>query len=105
MHTFTAVSTADAYKVGDIDIESGERLYPGIGHGENLLRWGFIRKVYGILAAQILVTTAVTAATVLYTPINDLLRANSGFLLFPIHFDVFFCTGNVFLPKYTRYLR
>ncbi|KAG6428080.1 hypothetical protein SASPL_112329 [Salvia splendens] len=82
MHTYTAVSTADAHKVGDIDIESGERLYPGIGHGENLLRWGFIRKVYGILAAQILVTTAVTAATVLYAPINDLLRANSGLLLF-----------------------
>lgn len=90
MHTFTAVSTADAYKVGDIDIESGERLYPGIGHGENLLRWGFIRKVYGILAAQILVTTAVTAATVLYTPINDLLRANSGFLLFLV-FTPFIC--------------
>ncbi|KAL1548550.1 BI1-like protein [Salvia divinorum] len=82
MHAYTTVSTADALKVGDIDIESGDRLYPGIGHGENLLRWGFIRKVYGILAAQILVTTAVTAATVLYAPINDLLRANSGFLLF-----------------------
>ncbi|KAL1543184.1 BI1-like protein [Salvia divinorum] len=82
MHAYASVSTADDIKVGDIDIESGERLYPGIGHGENLLRWGFIRKVYGILAAQILVTTAVTAATVLYVPINDLLRENSGFLLF-----------------------
>ncbi|KAG6432200.1 hypothetical protein SASPL_103774 [Salvia splendens] len=82
MHAYASVSTADDVKVGDIDIESGERLYPGIGHGENQLRWGFIRKVYGILAAQILVTTAVTAATVLYVPINDLLRENSGFLLF-----------------------
>ncbi|XP_057771853.1 BI1-like protein [Salvia miltiorrhiza] len=85
MHAYTSVSTggiADGIKVGDIDIESGDRLYPGIGHGENLLRWGFIRKVYGILAAQILVTTLVTVATVLYAPINDLLRANSGLLLF-----------------------
>ncbi|KAG6435505.1 hypothetical protein SASPL_100379 [Salvia splendens] len=82
MHAYASVRTADDVKVGDIDIESGERLYPGIGHGENQLRWGFIRKVYGILAAQILVTTAFTAATVLYVPINDLLRENSGFLLF-----------------------
>ncbi|KAH6755535.1 Bax inhibitor-1 family protein [Perilla frutescens var. hirtella] len=85
MHAYTSVSTggaAAAMKGVDIDLESGDRLYPGIGHGENMLRWGFIRKVYGILAAQILVTTAVTAAIVLYAPINDLLRENSGVLLF-----------------------
>lgn len=92
MHGYASVSTGDAagLKVEDFDIESGDRLYPGIGHGENLLRWGFIRKVYGIMAAQILLTTAVTAATVLYAPINDLLRANPGFLLFLI-FTPFIC--------------
>ncbi|KAL3626194.1 BI1-like protein [Castilleja foliolosa] len=86
MFGYTSVSNAGAssagMKGGEIDLESGEMLYPGIGHGENQLRWGFIRKVYGILTAQILMTTAVSAATVLYTPINDLLRDNSGFLLF-----------------------
>ncbi|CAA6663559.1 unnamed protein product [Spirodela intermedia] len=41
---------------GDYDLESGG-LYPGISHGENQLRWGFVRKVYGILAAQIVLTT------------------------------------------------
>ncbi|KAL6971406.1 BI1-like protein [Sarracenia purpurea var. burkii] len=62
------------------DIEEGT-LYPGIGHGENQLRWGFIRKVYGILAAQLLLTTVVSSVTILYTPINDLLRGNSALLL------------------------
>ncbi|KAK4798223.1 hypothetical protein SAY86_030549 [Trapa natans] len=64
------------------DLESGETLYPGISYGENQLRWGFIRKVYGILAAQFLMTTVVSAVTVLYTPINELLGGNSGLLLF-----------------------
>jgi hypothetical protein len=84
MFSYTSVSSDGAaeMKRGEFDIESGDRLYPGIGLGENQLRWGFIRKVYGILAAQILMTTAVSAVTVLYDPINDLLRGNSGLLLF-----------------------
>lgn len=63
------------------DIEEGT-LYPGLGHGENQLRWGFIRKVYGILSAQIVLTTLVSLVTVLYSPINETLRGNSGLLLF-----------------------
>ncbi|XP_059434484.1 BI1-like protein [Corylus avellana] len=66
----------------EVDLESGETLYPGLSYGENQLRWGFIRKVYGILAAQLVLTTLVTFVTVLYSPINDLLRGNSGLLLF-----------------------
>ncbi|KAL3828837.1 hypothetical protein ACJIZ3_017639 [Penstemon smallii] len=86
MFGYTGVSSdvTAAKKGGEIDLESGDVLYPGIGFGENQLRWGFIRKVYGILSAQILLTTAISAATVLYTPINDLLRGNSGLLLFLI---------------------
>ncbi|KAL2923952.1 BI1-like protein [Bienertia sinuspersici] len=63
------------------DIEEGT-LYPGLGYGENQLRWGFIRKVYGILSAQIVLTTLVSLLTVLYTPINETLRGNSALLLF-----------------------
>lgn len=63
------------------DIEEGT-LYPGLGFGENQLRWGFIRKVYGILSAQIVLTTLVSLLTVLYTPINETLRGNSALLLF-----------------------
>ncbi|PKA54854.1 BI1-like protein [Apostasia shenzhenica] len=61
----------------DVDLEAGE-LYPGLSAGENELRWGFVRKVYGILAAQIVLTTAVSAATVFYVPINNLLSGSPG---------------------------
>lgn len=81
MYGFTSLNTEDGGIKGDI--EEGT-LYPGLGYGENQLRWGFIRKVYGILAAQILITTLVSAVTVLYAPINDLLRGSPGLLLFLI---------------------
>jgi len=81
MYGYTGFSSS-GHEKGEVDIEAGGMLYPGIGHGENQLRWGFIRKVYGILAAQILLTTVVSAVIVLYAPINDLLRGNSGLLLF-----------------------
>ncbi|GLT45697.1 hypothetical protein SLA2020_195110 [Shorea laevis] len=77
MYGFKRVSTKD-----EVDLEAGQTLYPGLSHGENQLRWGFIRKVYGILAAQILLTTVVSATVVFSTPVNDLLRDNSGVLLF-----------------------
>ncbi|CAL5400637.1 unnamed protein product [Camellia sinensis] len=51
MHGFERLSTTSKG-----DIEEGT-LYPGLGYGENQLRWGFIRKVYGILAAQLVLTT------------------------------------------------
>ncbi|XP_075506750.1 BI1-like protein [Primulina tabacum] len=83
MYGYAGVSSGDSgMKGGGVDLESGEMLYPGIGYGENQLRWGFVRKVYGILAAQIVLTTAVSAVTVLYLPINDLLRGSSALLLF-----------------------
>ncbi|XP_078446635.1 bax inhibitor-1 family protein [Wolffia australiana] len=65
---------------GDFDLESGG-LYPGISLGDSVLRWAFIRKVYGILAAQIVLTTIVSAVTVLYSPVNDLLRGSPGLVL------------------------
>ncbi|KAL8171335.1 hypothetical protein V2J09_023139 [Rumex salicifolius] len=63
------------------DIEEGT-LYPGLGYGENELRWGFIRKVYGILCARIVLTTLVSLVTVLCDPVNQLLQNNSSVLLF-----------------------
>lgn len=70
-------------KVEELDLETGgsSTLYPGLPRGENELRWGFVRKVYGILCAQILLTTAVSAVTVLYAPMNDLLMNSSGLAL------------------------
>ncbi|GAV63342.1 Bax1-I domain-containing protein [Cephalotus follicularis] len=69
-------------KAGEVDLEAGtgETLYPGLSYGENQLRWGFIRKVYGILAAQLVLTTIVSATVVLYSPLSGLLTGNSGLL-------------------------
>ncbi|ERN12422.1 hypothetical protein AMTRI_Chr01g137130 [Amborella trichopoda] len=64
-----------AYSKGDL--EAGT-LYPGLGYGENELRWGFIRKVYGILATQIVLTTVVAAIVVLHPPISHLLQNSPG---------------------------
>nr|GMD72643.1 BI1-like protein [Ipomoea batatas] len=80
MYGFERVSSSyDGGMKGDI--EEGT-LYPGIGFGENQLRWGFIRKVYGIISAQILLTTLVAGVTVLYAPLNEALKGSSGILLF-----------------------
>ncbi|XP_071723381.1 BI1-like protein [Rutidosis leptorrhynchoides] len=91
MKGYEGVSSTDV----DLEAGTGETLYPGLSYGENQLRWGFIRKVYGILAAQLILTTAVSAAVVLYAPLNGLLTGNSGlmflfcvlslFLIWPLH--------------------
>lgn len=79
----------------EIDLESGHTLYPGLKAGENQLRWDFICKVYGILASQVLLTTLVSAITVLCSPVNDLLRGSPALLLF---FSILplICTFNSF---------
>lgn len=60
----------------DLEAGNGEMLYPGISRGENALRWGFIRKVYGILCAQLLLTTIVSAVTVLHPTLNATLSSS-----------------------------
>ncbi|RWW11994.1 hypothetical protein GW17_00024358 [Ensete ventricosum] len=66
----------------DGDLEAGwSPLHPGLSRGESELRWGFVRKVYGILAAQILLTTTVSAATVLHPSVNTALAASPGLAL------------------------
>ncbi|GAB2210301.1 hypothetical protein Droror1_Dr00015564 [Drosera rotundifolia] len=81
MYGFERLTTPAPAKLGG-DIEEGTGiLYPGLSHGETQLRWGFIRKVYGILSAQIVLTTIVSMVTVLSAPINETLRGNSGLLL------------------------
>lgn len=77
MRGFTSVSSKEV----DLEAGNGEVLYPGLGLGENQLRWGLIRKVYGILAAQLVLTTVVSFFTVFYQPINDLLTGGSGLVL------------------------
>ncbi|GJN14259.1 hypothetical protein PR202_gb01058 [Eleusine coracana subsp. coracana] len=62
----------------DLEAGNGETLYPGISRGESALRWGFVRKVYGILAAQLILTTAVSALTVLHPTLNATLSTSPG---------------------------
>ncbi|XP_050219816.1 BI1-like protein [Mercurialis annua] len=79
MNGFTRLSTKE--KEVDLEAGNGETLYPGLSVGENELRWGLIQKVYGILSIQLILTTIVSAATVLYAPINSLLGESPGLLL------------------------
>ncbi|CAN1191461.1 BI1-like protein [Linum perenne] len=83
MYGFTRLSDKELGKEElDLEAGNGETLYPGLGVGESQLRWGLIQKVYGILAAQLVLTTIVSSFTVLYAPVNDLLRGSPGLLLF-----------------------
>ena len=50
------------------DIESQEELLvPGMSKTDNMLRWGFIRKVYGIVSLQ-LILTAIVAGIIYAVP-------------------------------------
>ncbi|KAM1168822.1 hypothetical protein ACFX13_031385 [Malus domestica] len=82
MHGYTDVGTNSDGKAAEVNIESGELLYPGLSKGENQLRWGFICKMYGILAAQIVLTTMISFVTVLYAPINYFLKGSPRIRIF-----------------------
>lgn len=66
---------------GSSDVESGLPLYPGIDSMDNALRWGFVRKVYGIISMQLLLTTIVAAAVVASPSAQRFLLANWGLQL------------------------
>lgn len=82
MYGYENLRSKELGKDGDIDLESGsgDKLFPGISYSENQLRWGLIRKVYGILTAQLLLTTLVSVAVVFYAPLSNLLQGSSGLL-------------------------
>lgn len=72
--------------MGYDDIETGfgqtAQLYPGIGAEENELRWGFIRKVYGILSVQLVLTTIVASFVVLIPAVTAFFLNTPGLLIF-----------------------
>eukprot|EP00238_Polyblepharides_amylifera_P006256 CAMPEP_0196579656 /NCGR_PEP_ID=MMETSP1081-20130531/24160_1 /TAXON_ID=36882 /ORGANISM="Pyramimonas amylifera, Strain CCMP720" /LENGTH=254 /DNA_ID=CAMNT_0041899303 /DNA_START=158 /DNA_END=922 /DNA_ORIENTATION=+ len=64
------------------NMESGipDLLYPGVSQAENILRLGFIRKVYGILSAQMVLTAAVSGTIVLNDSIKNAMVQTPGLL-------------------------
>ncbi|CAI5470559.1 unnamed protein product [Closterium sp. Yama58-4] len=67
------------------DVEAGpssDLLYPGITPSENEMRWGFIRKVYGIIGAQLLLTAAVGSCFALIPTVRDFGLTNGYFMFF-----------------------
>ncbi|XP_024371886.1 BI1-like protein [Physcomitrium patens] len=67
----------------DLEVGYGSTpaLYPGISADENELRWGFIRKVYGILSVQVLLTTVISAFVVSTPPVVEFFLSNIWVLL------------------------
>ena len=63
-------------KYGGGDVETGSALYPGISSTENMLRLGFIRKVFGIVSCQ-LVLTAIVATFLVVNPSTQSYLASS----------------------------
>ncbi|PSC76224.1 BI1 isoform A [Micractinium conductrix] len=60
------------------DVESGTLLYPGADALDNQLRWGFVRKVYGIITLQLACTALVAAAITSSVSVQHYLSANWG---------------------------
>jgi len=65
-------------KQHDYDQESADLLAPGFSKGEQILRWGFIRKVYGIVGAQLCLTTLVCATMMANKPLAEWVKATPG---------------------------
>eukprot|EP00884_Botryococcus_braunii_P000946 jgi/Botrbrau1/10852/Bobra.0025s0030.1 len=74
-------------------------LVPGISKLDNQLRWGFIKKVYGIIASQ-LVLTAIVAGTILASPpVRSFVTSNA---IFQITFALLPLVGLIPLYIYQR---
>lgn len=54
-------------------------LLPGISKTENALRWGFIRKVYGIIATQLILTAIVALAIYVLPPVQNFVLGSPAF--------------------------
>ncbi|CAI6005123.1 unnamed protein product, partial [Closterium sp. NIES-64] len=85
--TMEAAHAVDAHLMKDQrpDVEAGpssDLLYPGITRSENEMRWGFIRKVYGIIGAQLLLTAAVGSCFALIPTVRDFGLTNGYFMFF-----------------------
>lgn len=70
------------------DIESGNELYPGMMESPEI-RWAFIRKVYSIICAQLLLTVAISAVVVYCDPVSHFIKYTTAGLIVYIVVVVF----------------
>eukprot|EP00891_Asterochloris_glomerata_P008634 jgi/Astpho2/8634/e_gw1.00126.46.1_t len=64
------------------DVESGledRPLMPGVSQLDNMLRWGFIKKVYGIISFQLLATVAVSCVIMFNQPAQNFVTGSLPF--------------------------
>ena len=52
---------------------------PGLNKLDNALRWGFIKKVYGIISAQLLLTVAVASLILFNEPVGHFVTTSGPF--------------------------
>ena len=76
-------------------------LVPGIGRTENALRWGFIKKVYGIVATQLLLTAIVGAIIYTVQPVQNFVLGSPAF---QITFAILPLVGERFCPPCSPHL-
>lgn len=70
-------------------------LVPGMNKLDNMLRWGFIKKVYGIISAQMVLTVAVASVIIFNEPVGHFVTTSA-----PFQISVFACS---FLGKAVAY--
>lgn len=54
-------------------------LVPGLNKLDNMLRWGFIKKVYGIISAQMVLTVAVASIIIFNEPVGHFVTTSAPF--------------------------
>ena len=54
-------------------------LVPGLNKVDNMLRWGFIKKVYGIISAQMVLTVAVASVIIFNEPVEHFVTTSAPF--------------------------
>ncbi len=54
-------------------------LVPGLNKLDNMLRWGFIKKVYGIISAQMILTVIVASVIIFNEPVQHFVTSSAPF--------------------------
>ncbi|BBN11386.1 protein lifeguard [Marchantia polymorpha subsp. ruderalis] len=74
-------SNMSSAKYEDLEMGKGA-LYPGHSSEDIMLRWGFLRKVYGILSMQMILTTIVASVVVFTESVKDFFIRSPFLLIF-----------------------